>query len=225
MKTKLLFVFVLTLISNPSYSQDLNQTSLLSDSTIFVSEETLVPLPITSSSINFSISASGKNATEANSSLLLVKKKIETLTNSKLVIVNRQFSGGSGAGDKLSSATSILITEEITTIVSEESLPRVLDSLLPIPLLKITGVSPLKDNLFDLKTQESSRVVNLAVKKAAQIAKDQSMALGSIMDVTVTEEPSVASIREQLEPNGSNSLTNPTEIKIVTSLRIRLKQR
>lgn len=226
MKTTYLVIPALLLQTRFSVAQQITPQSSELDPTIFISEEILLPLPVSGSNINFSISSSGKSAKESSAGIDSIKKKIEPfIAGTLLTVLNRNFSGGTGTGDKLSSTSPILIEEEISISVSEDSLIKVIDSLLSVPQLKISSINPLKDNLFDLKAQTSSRAVKLAIQKATTIAKDQSMAVGDIVDLTVTEEPSAASIREQLEPNKNGNLSSLTETKIIASLRIKLKKK
>ena len=226
MKNKYILISTLFILSNISFAQETLQPTSDSSSSIFLSEEVVVPLPISNSNISFNISASGKTAKESNSGIESTKKKLETiLTGSPMTIVNRRFSGGSGSGEKLSGSTPILIEEQILVSVSEALINTAIDSLLAIPQVKITGITPMKDNLYDLKTQMSSKAVKLALQKAATIAKDQSMILGDIVDLNVTEEPTPDSIREQLEPGKIGTLSSLSEIKIIASVRVKLKRK
>lgn len=195
-----------------------------SDSTIFVSEEISLPLPVSRSKILFSISGSGKTAQEASGSLEISRKKAQSLLeNSPISVINRTFSGGSGAGSAISQSTPILITEEIISMVSEDALNRMLDGLLSLPQTKITDVRSSKDNLYELKNKASSQAVKLAYAKAKQITSDQNLSLGEITDISLTEEPTATSIRDQLETSQAGNVENIREIKIVASLRIKIK--
>ncbi len=226
MKLKFLFILLaLSVTSSTLHSQELGNPSKNNiDSTIFLSEEVTFPLAITNSSVSFNLSSSGKTAVEANSALQALKKKLAALTNEmSLAVVNRSFTGGSGTGTKLSYTTPILITEHITATISENKLHKFLDTIISIPEVSILDIEALKNDTSLSKNQASSKAVNQAIKKAQTIANDQGMLLDGILDITITEEPTTSSIREQLNPDRSNSISNPIEIKIVASLRIKLK--
>jgi hypothetical protein len=195
----------------------------IADSTIFISEELVIPLPVNKYKLILTMSSSAKTAQEAVAELEITRKRLQTLIGSStLSVVNRSFSGGSGAGSTISQNSSIVVSEEIIATINEDTIARAIDGIASIPQAKLNEVKSSKDDLYDLKNKSSSQAVKLALSKAKMIAQDQGLDLGQIVDVSISEEPTTSSIREQLDTMQAGSVENIREIKIVASLRIKL---
>lgn len=215
--TRTIFSLICILTTNMCFAQTLNEhiIQVTGEAQAFIENKTSV--------VKIQVEANGSSAAQTDKQIEAEISRVVKSKSSTLIIHRTDYFGATSDPSKLVKGSPIRAVTTASIVSNDGTTGTLIDQLLNQQNIKIISVSTRASNKSEAILAAYTTAVQNARVKAENIAKENALTLGNILEISVNEEPPPSSIRDQLQNNPEQVDSGSEELKIFANVKFEIK--